>query len=216
MTIERNTRLSAAVSEESSAPARRAEEARPGALDRKITVTANGPYVAEGAIPLANQTIERATRREGPGIGLTDHRSKSPNSITCAAAGNRRISRFVTVHTSRSDSMVPETASRAPYLDQADVFEGPAMDLTDAQPLCASGRFCDPDGSIWNLMQTDSSDAQQKVKHQSGHCPSGRLVIWDKATWQPVRAGLRAFDRPRPGPGSRGERPDLGEGWDRH
>ena len=46
MTIERNTKMSAGVSEESSAPARRAEEVRPGAaIDRKITVTANGPYV---------------------------------------------------------------------------------------------------------------------------------------------------------------------------
>ena len=23
------------------------------------------------------------------------------------------------------------------------------------------------------------------MKHQSGHCPSGRLVVWDKATRQP-------------------------------
>lgn len=76
-----------------------------------------------------------------------------------------------------------ETAPRAPYLEQAELLEGPTMDLTDAQPLCASGRFCDVDGSIWNLIgQTDSTDAVAKVKHQSGHCPSGRLVAWEKAT----------------------------------
>jgi hypothetical protein len=78
----------------------------------------------------------------------------------------------------------------APYLEQAEVFEGPTMDLTDAQPLCASGRFCDPDGSIWNLIeQTDDPAAVEKVKHQAGHCPAGRLVVRDKATrkaYEPV------------------------------
>jgi hypothetical protein len=60
------------------------------------------------------------------------------------------------------------------------------MVLTDAQPLCAFARFCDPDGQVWNLIEeTDDPAKQELVKHEAGHCPSGRLVAWDKATRKP-------------------------------
>ncbi len=155
------------------------------ALAMKITVTRNGPYLVVGAIPLAVQTIvsdsEGGSRewRQGGEFEVSEEYSL----CRCGHSANKPFCDSTHLKI-RFDGT--ETASRAPYLEQAEVFEGPAMDLTDAQPLCASGRFCDPDGSIWNLIgQTDNSDGQEKVKHQSGHCPSGRLVVWDKATKQP-------------------------------
>ena len=36
----------------------RAEKSDGGTAEMKITITRNGPYMVEGAIPLANQTIE--------------------------------------------------------------------------------------------------------------------------------------------------------------
>jgi hypothetical protein len=57
------------------------------------------------------------------------------------------------------------------------------MDLADDQPLCAFARFCDGHGSIWaNIDLTDSSKARELVAHQGAHCPSGRLVVRDKAS----------------------------------
>ena len=80
-----------------------------------------------------------------------------------------------------------ETASRRPYLDQAETFAGPTMSLTDAKSLCAFVRFCDPEGRSWNLvMQTDDPEARRLVAHQAGHCPGGRLVAWDRATGKSV------------------------------
>ena len=150
-------------------------------MTRKVTVTRNGPYVVEGAIPLANQTIESDSEGgsrewlEGPTFEVDE----VYNLCRCGQSSNKPFCDSTHLKVGFDGT---ETASRAPYLDQADVFEGPAMDLTDAQPLCASGRFCDPDGSIWNLIeQTNDPDAVEKVKHQSGHCPSGRLVVWDTA-----------------------------------
>ena len=57
-----------------------------------------------------------------------------------------------------------ETASREPYLKQAETIEGPTMVLTDAESLCAFARFCDPKGRIWNLVaQTDNPEARRLV-----------------------------------------------------
>jgi CDGSH-type Zn-finger protein len=151
----------------------------------KITVTRNGPYQVEGAVPLTLQTIESDS--EGGSREWLQGRAfdveQEYRLCRCGQSSNKPFCDDTHLKI-RFDGT--ETASRAPYLEQAEVFEGPAMDLTDAQPLCANGRFCDPDGSIWNLIgQTDSPEGREKVKHQSGHCPSGRLVVWDKATRQP-------------------------------
>ena len=65
------------------------------------------------------------------------------------------------------------------------------MNLTDAQSLCASGRFCDPDGGIWALIeQTNDSNVRELVKRMAGNCPSGRLVVWDRSTGQPSEPEL--------------------------
>jgi CDGSH-type Zn-finger protein len=76
-----------------------------------------------------------------------------------------------------------ETASRAPYSEQAKVIRGPAMSLSDVQDLCASGRFCDRNGSVWNLVnETADPTARANFTRQTCDCPSGRLVAWDNAT----------------------------------
>jgi CDGSH-type Zn-finger protein len=76
-----------------------------------------------------------------------------------------------------------ETASRASYLEQAGVYGGPAMDLLDAEPLCAFARFCDPNGSVWSeVEETDDPEVRARFVRQVMNCPSGRLVAWDKAT----------------------------------
>src|SRR5438445_7153079 len=171
--------------EEMMAIEKTADKASGGTAAMKVTVSRNGPYTVEGAIPLANQTIESDSEGgsrewlQGPPFEVAEEY----HLCRCGQSSNKPFCDKTHLKVGFDGA---ETASRAPYLDQAEVFEGPTMDLTDAQPLCASGRFCDPDGSIWNLIeQTDDPDAQEKVKHQSGHCPSRRLVVWDKATRQP-------------------------------
>jgi hypothetical protein len=59
--------------------------------------------------------------------------------------------------------------------------------LTDVAPLCASARFCDPNGTVWRQVRhTDDPDVRAQFERQVGLCPSGRLVAWDKETGQPV------------------------------
>jgi CDGSH-type Zn-finger protein len=156
----------------------------------KITVTQNGPYEVTGQIPLAKQIIQADAEgqsrewQQGQEYTVAD----SYRLCRCGQSGNKPFcdNTHLTVRFNGR-----ERASRKPYLEQAVVFDGPTMELTDAQPLCAFARFCDPDGQVWNLIEeTDDPAKQAMVKHEAGHCPGGRLVAWDKATRQPFEPEL--------------------------
>ena len=84
-----------------------------------------------------------------------------------------------------------ETASRGPYLDRAKTLDGPVLALTDAESLCAFGRFCDPNGKVWNqVASTDDPEVRARFVRQVGDCPAGRLVAYDKASGRPIEPHL--------------------------
>jgi hypothetical protein len=56
-----------------------------------------------------------------------------------------------------------ETASRKPYLEQANVIDGPTLQLTDVESLCAFRRFCDPNGQAWK--QVGNTDEPKMRAH---------------------------------------------------
>jgi hypothetical protein len=65
------------------------------------------------------------------------------------------------------------------------------MQLTDAEHLCAFGRFCDPNGQVWNQVErTDDPQVRVNFVRQVGNCPAGRLVAWDKKTGKAVEPEL--------------------------
>ena len=148
----------------------------------RIMVTEDGPYLVEGALPLAHQHI--VTNAEGESLewrkGEELPVQEEYNLCRC---GQSRMKPFCdgSHHRVRFDGT--ETASRAPYAAQAERIEGPQMVLDDAQSLCAFARFCDPYGKVWNLVGlTDQAAARKLVVHEAGHCPAGRLVARDRAT----------------------------------
>ena len=71
------------------------------------------------------------------------------------------------------------------------VLDGPVFQLTDAESLCAFGRFCDPNGQVWSqVARTDDPHVQAMFIRQVKNCPAGRLVAWDKASGQPIEDAL--------------------------
>jgi CDGSH-type Zn-finger protein len=80
-----------------------------------------------------------------------------------------------------------ESARREPYITQAEENDGPDLRLTDALIFCASARFCDRAGGIWDLtMQSKAREAKGIAIEEAGNCPSGRLVVWDKTTKEAI------------------------------
>jgi CDGSH-type Zn-finger protein len=73
-----------------------------------------------------------------------------------------------------------ETASRAPFLEQAEHVLGPAIELTDVRALCAGAAFCVRAGGIRKLVQqSDDPEARRLAIEEAELCPAGRLVVWD-------------------------------------
>jgi CDGSH-type Zn-finger protein len=152
----------------------------------KIEVTKDGPYVVSGALPLSEEHI--VTNAAGESIeykeGMKYPKQEQYALCRCGHSANKPFcdGTHAKVHFDGT-----ETASREPYLEQAETIEGQTMKLTDADSLCAGARFCDPAGRVWNLVkQTDRPEARRLVEHEAGHCPSGRLVAWEKKTGKAI------------------------------
>ncbi len=152
----------------------------------QIAIMKDGPYLVSGNLPLSEQWI--VTNKEGESLdyrqGKTYPAQPQYALCRCGQSANKP-------YCDGSHKKVlfdgTETASRQPYLEQAETIEGPTMSLTDAENLCAFARFCDPKGRIWNLvLQTDAPEARRLVEFEAGHCPAGRLVAWDRKTGKPI------------------------------
>jgi CDGSH-type Zn-finger protein len=153
--------------------------------DLNITVTENGPYRVRGSVPLSRQVIE--ANAQGESIGWRhDGDIEARAEYALCRCGHSANKPFCDGSHARVGFDGTETASRTPYLEQAGEQEGPTLILTDAQVLCASGRFCDVAGQIWNLVQQEGTAAAEQTAHEASLCPSGRLVVWDRKTKKPI------------------------------
>ena len=171
----------------------------------KITVSKDGPYLVSGGVPLAVQIITIDENgyshhwRRGIAYPLKEHYA------LCRCGRSSTLPFCDGVHEKEGFDGT-EVASRKPYIEMAEKIEGPDLDLTDYMDLCASAKFCDRAGGIWNLTrQSDVASARKTAVTEAENCPSGRLVVRDKtgAAIEPefVRSiGLIEYDRGPKGP----------------
>jgi CDGSH-type Zn-finger protein len=142
----------------------------------KITVTKNGPYLVEGAVPMARQSIVADTAgdsrewQEGESFETKD-------SCALCRCGQSATKPYCDGSHVREGFDGTETASREPYAVQAIEQVGPSLTLFDAQPLCAYARFCDVAGQVWNLVEQEGAESAEMTAREAGLCPSGRLVV---------------------------------------
>lgn len=158
--------------------------------ETKIVVGKNGPYLVTGNIPLSIQVI--TPNKEGFSWDWVEGRNFPTGSeYALCRCGRSKSKPFCDGTHEKIGFEGRETASRAPYDRQAEEYDGPTMDLKDAENLCAFARFCDPAGKIWSLIeQTDNPDARELVIREANHCPAGRLVVHDKKTGKVIEHKL--------------------------
>ncbi|HMA31298.1 MAG TPA: CDGSH iron-sulfur domain-containing protein [Casimicrobiaceae bacterium] len=151
-----------------------------------VTVSRNGPYLVTGNLPIGKQVI--GTDPQGNSVRWeAGHAYPHPARYALCRCGHSADKPFCDGTHKRIGFDGTETASREPYMAQAKLLRGPAMSLTDVEALCAFGRFCDPNGSVWTLVDASGeSAARAAFTRQTCDCPSGRLVAWDNATGKPV------------------------------
>lgn len=156
----------------------------------RVTVSKDGPYVVTGPVPLLDQVIVVDAEGGSESWKEGEHYRAPPNFALCRCGhSNKKPFCDGTHKTAGFDGT--ETANRAPYLEQAGMIDGPALALSDAESMCAFGRFCDPKGSVWKQAErSDDPHIRATFIRQVNHCPSGRLVVWDKGTGKPVEHEL--------------------------
>ena len=113
------------------------------APDAKIVVTKDGPYAVHGAVPLAIQVI--TPNAEGFSWDWVQGPSfKTDTNYELCRCGHSHNKPFCDGSHTQARFHGRETASRAPYDQQAERIDGPTLSLSDAEALCAFARFCDP------------------------------------------------------------------------
>ena len=146
----------------------------------KIKVTKDGPYLISGEIPLSEQII--CVDDEDQCHGWKEG-NKYPleEGYTLCRCGHSQHKPYCDGTHVKIKFDGTEEATNIPYMEQAQVFNGPDLTLTDARDFCVSARFCHRDGGTWNLTQySDDSEWKQLAIEEAADCPSGRLITWEK------------------------------------
>jgi len=156
----------------------------------KVTIIKNGPYRVTGAAPLAKQII--AVNQEGESETWEQGELYAAREqYSLCRCGHSASKPFCDGTHKKIEFDGTETASREPFAAQAKTFDGPAMQLADAESLCAFARYCDPHGQVWSQVEnTSDPEIRERFLRQTGNCPSGRLVAIDKQTDRAVEPEL--------------------------
>ena len=156
----------------------------------RIRVTKNGPYVVKGRVPIVRETIVVDADGESAEWERGDLCAEKESCSLCRCGQSGRKPFCDGSHMDASFDGT-ETASRAPYAEQAEEIPGPRISLNDVRTLCAEARFCHRAGGAWRSVEhTDDPEIESLVRVQAGQCPSGRYVAFDTATREPLEPGL--------------------------
>jgi len=153
--------------------------------EKRIKVVENGPYLVKGNVSLYKQII--VTDEAGHTKEFKDEKQypEKETYILCRCGESKNKPYCDGTH-NHIDFDGTEVASRKPYVEKADIFEGPELRLTDVYEFCDHSRFCMRAGGIRKLIENSNDpEARQTAIEEAMICPSGRLVLWDKKTGEP-------------------------------
>lgn len=148
-----------------------------GGKKARIKIVKNGPYLVSGSVPLSRKSIVPAGR-------LNKYQEVKSYPImeeyALCRCGHSKTPPFCDGTHGKIAFDGSETASRAAYLERAQVLEGPDLALLD-DDRCAYARFCHrKEGNVWDLTRASNDpNAREQAIIAANECPSGRLVPYD-------------------------------------
>jgi CDGSH-type Zn-finger protein len=170
-----------------------------------IKVTKNGPYLVQGALPLSEKIIE--AEDDGTAVAWKEGRQlPQRETYTLCRCWQSKSKPFCDGTHVKVGFDGTETATHEPCLNRAKEIDGPTLKLNDVEDLCASARFCHKAGGIWKLVpESDKPEAKKIAVWEASECPSGRLIIHDKAKGEIVEPkrekSIAAIEDPQIGGG---------------
>lgn len=158
----------------------------PNKNEKKIKIVKNGPYLVSGEIPLLKLSIK--TDEKGyPLQWIEEKHYPDQEEYALCRCGQSKNKPYCDGSHEQNGFVGTEVANHDSYLDSAEKLEGPELILTDNYILCDHAGFCNRAGGITYLIN-NSNDIQSKntAIEIASNCNSGRLVVWDKDSKNPI------------------------------
>lgn len=147
------------------------------AAGMRVKVTAAGPYLVSGGVPLIRMRIVCNEAGEAIAWEETERLEAGDRYALCRCGWSDRKPFCDGSHVSCAWDGT-ETAGHHSYFEVAEEIDGVGVTLHDARPLCANARFCLPSGRLWHLIERcDDPDSLQLAKQEATDCPSGRYTL---------------------------------------
>ncbi len=144
-----------------------------------------------GDIPLYPLIIRCDGDTNTPEEWVIADKIKTPATYALCRCGNSKNKPFCDGTHAKVQFDGTEKPDPPLFEDMAKTMEGSGLTLKDAEVLCASARFCHRGGDIWDqISQTDNQKIKENCIRNECDCPSGRLVVVDKATGETVEPKL--------------------------
>lgn len=146
-----------------------------------IEIMAGGPYLVHGNPPL-QQEILVLNEEKIPWDYVKGHKyptTEEPTALCrCGHSGKHPYCDGSHAHADWEPGL---TADNIPLLENAELFDGPSVQLADNPEYCVHARICMAKGTAWrNTKHSDNAEARDIAVHETILCPSGRLKLWDK------------------------------------
>lgn len=146
-----------------------------------IEITPDGPYLVYGSPHLQQEILEVNEENIPWQYAKGDEYSTQNEPTALCRCGHSHNHPYCDGSHMTSDWDPSLTADDRPLLENADLYDGPTVQLADNTDYCVHARICMAKGTVWQLTE-DSGDPEARdiAIHESMYCPSGRLKLWDK------------------------------------
>ena len=145
--------------------------------DRRIDVTADGPYVVRGSVPLSR--VEVVETEFGEPVGIREGEALATGrTYALCRCGRSATKPFCDRSHERVGFDGTETADRTARADRARVIHGRGIVVSDDKPLCTHAGFCaNRTTDVWEMVRhSGDPEVRERMLRMVELCPSGRLA----------------------------------------